>query len=553
MKQHIINKVKVAGGALASLLLFASCFLASCVNDDGSYDYTELAEITIEGIPELTEVLGHVENIKLSPRFISSVDGEIKPGDSNYTVQYRIGHKGMGSMAVDSVAQKALAWLDITPKSGFDIDYPADFSTGAYLLWVTITDNRNGAVTSKQYQINVGSTTYEGWLVLCNEGAEERVRLDMISKISSTKTVVAKDLAQGLPTLHHATSVLLFTKDANPGDEAYLFTREGSYDLDTESLESNPEWDFNSMHFAFDPGETIIKQENFAGPYYDWTTRYMVCFGENGNAYAYTSGTYGAAFSTPINTTTEGTGAQFRVAPYCGYSWMRPWNRSYGEYMLFYDIDNRRFLIFDGTLDRLQLNVIPDPGHDEVNLFSYTTGKDFVYMQSTRRSNGLVYTILQDPATGKRSIYGINLGGATYAQELYIPDVDAPGFDQATQFAFDTRFPLLFYSVGSKLYCYNLGTRVTKEMNTGLGNGEEITKLKFNIYLIPNYNKLANQSEEFMNQQYRLIVCTCDGNTTSGGKVTFFDVDGVNSTVTKGEQYTGFGKIVDILYRERSI
>ena len=538
---------------MASLLLFASCFLASCVNDDGSYDYTELAEITIEGIPELTEVLGHVENIKLSPRFISSVDGEIKPGDSNYTVQYRIGHKGMGSMAVDSVAQKALAWLDITPKSGFDIDYPADFSTGAYLLWVTITDNRNGAVTSKQYQINVGSTTYEGWLVLCNEGAEERVRLDMISKISSTKTVVAKDLAQGLPTLHHATSVLLFTKDANPGDEAYLFTREGSYDLDTESLESNPEWDFNSMHFAFDPGETIIKQENFAGPYYDWTTRYMVCFGENGNAYAYTSGTYGAAFSTPINTTTEGTGAQFRVAPYCGYSWMRPWNRSYGEYMLFYDIDNRRFLIFDGTLDRLQLNVIPDPGHDEVNLFSYTTGKDFVYMQSTRRSNGLVYTILQDPATGKRSIYGINLGGATYAQELYIPDVDAPGFDQATQFAFDTRFPLLFYSVGSKLYCYNLGTRVTKEMNTGLGNGEEITKLKFNLYLIPNYNKLANQSEEFMNQQYRLIVCTCDGNTTSGGKVTFFDVDGVNSTVTKGEQYTGFGKIVDILYRERSI
>lgn len=553
MKQHIINKVKVAGGALASLLLFASCFLASCVNDDGSYDYTELAEITIEGIPELTEVLGHVENIKLSPRFISSVDGEIKPGDSNYTVQYRIGHKGMGSMAVDSVAQKALAWLDITPKSGFDIDYPADFSTGAYLLWVTITDNRNGAVTSKQYQINVGSTTYEGWLVLCNEGAEERVRLDMISKISSTKTVVAKDLAQGLPTLHHATSFIVWTQDASPGDQAYIFSREGSYELDPESMECNPEHDYVSVLFAFDPGETIIKQENFGGPYYDWTTAYKVCFGENGNAYAYSDGTYGAAFATPINTLQEGQPAQFRVAPYCGYSWMRPWNKAYGEYILFYDVDNRRFLIFDGTLDRLQLNVIPDPGHDEVNLFSYTTGKDFVYMQSTRRSNGLVYTILQDPATGKRSIYGINLGGATYAQELYIPDVDAPGFDQATQFAFDTRFPLLFYSVGSKLYCYNLGTRVTKEMNTGLGNGEEITKLKFNLYLIPNYNNLANQSEEFMNQQYRLIVCTCDGNTTSGGKVTFFDVDGVNSTVTKGEQYTGFGKIVDILYRERKI
>ena len=32
-----------------------------------------------------------------------------------------------------------------------------------------------------------------------------------------------------------------------------------------------------------------------------------------------------------------------------------------------------------------------------------------------------------------------------------------------------------------------------------------------------------------------------------------FDVDGVNSTITPGEQYTGFAKIVDILYRERKI
>ena len=85
-------------------------------------------------------------------------------------------------------------------------------------------------------------------------------------------------------------------------------------------------------------------------------------------------------------------------------------------------------------------------------------------------------------------------------------------------------------------------------VQTNLDHSEWYRPERFKDETDPYY-----QSEEFMNQQYRLIVCTCDGNTTSGGKVTFFDVDGVNSTVTKGEQYTGFGKIVDILYRERSI
>ena len=197
------------------------------------------------------------------------------------------------------------------------------------------------------------------------------------------------------------------------------------------------------------------------------------------------------------------------------------------------------------------MSVIPDPSGDDVNLFSYSTGKDFVYMQSTRRSNGLVYTILQDPATGKRSIYGINLGGSGYAQELYIPEVNAPDFEKATTFAFDNRFPLLFYSVGNKIYCYNLGTTLTTEVPTQFTADEDITVMKFNLYMQSDYTTLSNQSEEFMNAQYRLIVGTCNNDLSAGGKVTFFDVDGVNNTASQAEQYTGFAKIADIQYRER--
>ena len=537
-----------------ALLAVLSMFTA-CINDDGTYDYNELADITIEGIPELTEVLAYLDHVKISPRFYSSIDGEIKPGDPNYTIQYRFGHKGMGSMGVDSVAMKSIVWEDWTPASGFDIDHHVEYSTGAYLLWVTVTDNRNGSVTSKQYEITIGSTTYEGWLVLCNEGNDERVRLDMISKISSTRTEAIHDIAAGLPLLHHATCIHPFTQGSTPGDQIYLFSREGSYQLDAESLESEAELEYNNLRFSFDPGETIIKEDLLAGSTYAWLQKYKICFGEKGNAYLFADGTYGACFSLPINTSAEGGEPEFRVAPYCGFSWARPWDASYACNILFYDIDNRRFVVFLGGTNfaddgRLQLNAIADPTASETQLFSYSTGKDFVYMQSTRRSNGLVYSILQDPATGKRSIYGINLGGSTIVQEMFIENVDAPEFEKATQFAFDNRFPLLFYSVGSKLYLYNLGTKQAKELQTGLG-GDEITKLKFNLYRAPVYSNLANQSEEFMNQQYRLIVCSYNSGDVNGGKVTFFDVDGVNNDVVKGEQYAGFAKIADIAYRER--
>ena len=547
MKQKIIYKVLAVGMFFFALpLLFTSC-----INDDGTYDYHELPEISFENIPALTEVIAYADRIQISPRFVSSTEGEIKPGDPNWTVQYRIGPKGMGNMGVNPETGEREVFRDITPKSGFDLDILAEFSTGMYQLWITLTDNRNNSVTSHQYDISVSSSTYEGWLVMCNEGSEERARLDMITKLPGNRIEAIYDICKGLPELHHATCIHAWVQGSNPGDHINLFTREGSYRLDSETLETESAMDFNSSYFVFPPGETIIKEQTFPGSSYTWQVKYKLCFGENGNAYIKDDAGGGSAYASLVNTSTEGSAAEFKVAPYCGYSWVRPWSNAYGQYVLYYDITNGRFLLYDGKSGRQQLNAIPDPGLDETRLFSYTTGKDFVYMEGTRRSNGVVYTILQDKSTGKRSIYGINLGGSGYAQELYIEDVSAPGFDEATTFAFDTRFPLLFYGVGNKIYCYNLGTKATTEVPTQFASGENITKMKFNLYGATDYSILTNQTEEFMNQQYRLIVCTCNDDLKSGGKVTFFDVDGVNNTASQAEQYTGFAKIVDIIYRER--
>lgn len=83
---------------ILAFLFIISLFAASCIDDKGSYDYTELADIKIEGIPSVVEVLGYVENITVSPKITSSIEGEIKADNPNYTFQYRLGYKGMGSL-----------------------------------------------------------------------------------------------------------------------------------------------------------------------------------------------------------------------------------------------------------------------------------------------------------------------------------------------------------------------------------------------------------------------------------------------------------------------
>lgn len=550
MKSSIINK------ALVGLLALSSCMFTACVEDEGNYNYSELDEITIEGIPQPIEVLSKVDNIKLSPKFFANGKA-ITPGDPNYTVRYRFGHAGMGSMGFDYENNKSIVWKEFTPKDDFSIDEFADFSTGAYLIWITVTDNRNGAVTSKQYQVSVGSTTYQGWLVLCNEGDDNRARLDMISQINTTRIETIHDICAGLPELHNATCINAFPQGSTPGDQVHLFTKDESYEIDSESLEYGGNGLFVTNHFAFAPLGNIIKEDMFSPTTYSWLQKYKVCFDDQENAYVFVDGSGGAAYSTAVNTSEEGKDVEFKVAPYVGFNWTRPWVASYGGNMLFYDKTNKRFVIFEGSSnfgpdERMQLNPIPDPTGDAINLFSYTTGKDLLFMQSTRRSGGLVCSVLED-AEGNRSIYGINMGGSTPVQELFIDNVAATDFNKATQFAFDPRFPYLYYAVDNKVYCYNLATKTCSEMQTGLAAGDKITKLKFNLFRAVDYNEFVDKSDEFLNKQYQLIVCTYDEAAgKNGGKVSFFNVDAANGALSAGEQYTGFAKIADITYRERT-
>ena len=531
------------------LTLLLIPMLVGCFSDQGNYDYLDLAEITIENVPEMIEVLQNVDNIIITPTIRSSLEGIISENNPYFSVQYRIGYQLMGSMT-DANGNRVV-FLTLNPDGNFNLDIPANFGASSYVIWMTVTDNRTNVVTSFFIPVTISTTTYEGWLVLCDEGVEERVRLDMISKISSTRIETISDIIEGMPVIHRAIHIGFHPAQMSPGDQIFVFSEEGGYRVNANDFTTDETWNYIQNAFAIPPGggtEKVVFHTPMSitnDPSY--MLAYVMAVTDAGNAYAYHTNAAGAAFGFPVNVPVSGTTPDFRVAPFIGFSPMRPAN---GVTALFYDIDNQRFMAWRHA-SREIMTPLADP--TENMMFSYQTGKDMIYMENTRRSSGLVYAIMQDNQ-GDRSLYGINMGGNGFVQELYQDNINAPDFGDAIHFAFHSQYAVMFYATSSKVYLYNIATSTAYDITSSVLNaGEEVTLLKFNLYRLSALGQLNTQTEAFMNQQFQLIVGSFNASAgTNGGRVGFYELNAPTNTVSKLLDYNGFAKVRDVLYRERN-
>ena len=90
------------------IILFLFAFsLCACFDDKGNYEYHEVAEITIENIPEVVEVLGNSDHIVVKPKIVSSLEGEIGADNTNFEFGYRIEKKSGGVMV------SGQRWVDL--------------------------------------------------------------------------------------------------------------------------------------------------------------------------------------------------------------------------------------------------------------------------------------------------------------------------------------------------------------------------------------------------------------------------------------------------------
>lgn len=510
---------------LAVLFVMAMMF-AGCSQDKGTYDYHSLNEPTITGVPESISVLTHAD-IDLNP----SLGDNITDPDA-YTYEWK---------AINKAGDNEVTVLGTERRLFQEVTLPA----GEYTLYFTVTEKATGIFWRQSYALTVSDTSSEGWMVLCDVGG--KTRLDIVSKVTG-KTYSDILRTTGAPGLNHPYRIQYVPKCGYPGSPFYLFTADGAIRLSKNNFVWQEDYDFKyevAKQLDLRPQGMVCDQSGMM--------RMIVSDG-----YAYSASNLGIqGLFAPVN-------RQPVLAPYVGANIGAS---SYASVYLLYDDVNKCFMSCCPFLPGLSLSdasyhsmkemeeiAVGYKGSDMVTgrAFSeYPSGMDFVYMENTKydpgnAKMGVTYTVLRK---GMRfELYGIQLGDmlcyadCTFALgKAYFGDLsDCADIAKASCFAFSSLRNYMYYAVGGTVYRVNLSeTPLKAERQFSLG-GETITLMKFNFY-----QNSASSSD------YDLVV----GSENNGaGTLRIYEgmkSEGDFSKVTP-VSHSGFGRIVDATYRERT-
>lgn len=499
---------------------------AGCSQDEGNYDYHSLNEPDITGLPDKISVLIHDE-LSLDP----SLGDNITDADA-YTYEWKVINNA-GDNEVTTLSNDKHLREEVT------------LNAGEYTLYFTMTEKKSGLFWRKSCSLTVSDSSSEGWMVLCD--ADGKARLDIISDVTG-KTYADVLSGSGMPELNHPYAIQYVPRNGNSDSPFYLFTADGA----TRLSKNNFAWK-KEYSFKYEVAKSLELHPH--GMVSDQSGMMRVCVSDG---VAYTAANMGIQ---GLFASASKTG---RMAPYVGSN---VGATSYASIYLLYDEENRRFMsccpFLMGlslsekschTMEEMESIATGYKGSDMVTgsaFDEYPEGLDFVYMENTcydpgNAKMGVTYTLLRDGQ--KLLLYGIQLGDmlcyadCTFAiGKAYYGDMSGcDGISEAEHFAFSSLRNYMYYSVGGTVYRVNLSEKPLKAEKQFELAGETVTMMKFNLY----------QNAASIHD-YDLVVAS-----EKGGEGTLRIYNGI---VTEGDfssvrpkVYTGFAKIVDATYRERT-
>lgn len=524
-----------------------SVALTACYEDKGNYTYDEIDEIEVT-FPETLQAMQGA-TLSFAPEVVSSINGTIKPDDSNYEYSCLIQYQSKNEYGETTL------WTDVNPEHTQAVSFTASYPAATYTMWYIVKDKKTGVERNFKGTLTIKSSTSEGWLVLSNNGAEKRGRLDIIySDADNNEQVYADIKDETSPEIYNATGIIVVPGASTLGTQIFLTSYSGSYKLNRDVLTTSASEDIRNYEFVTPViDETIVKYTTIYDNGFTPDTR--LCVTAAGNVYGVHSSGGGASLEDPMNTDAKGNPPTYKVAPAIGVS-----EALGSDCSLYYDITNKRFMggyyYPTGPADSKILFTLIEPENPK---FSFTTGLEFVDMCNSAFSDGDCFTILQD-ASGKRYVYVINLAGysrtESFKQSGLYKDITAENFNVADDYAANSQYSFLYYCKDNKVYCYDYAQGIVRDVVT-LPAGEKATFLKFNRFSVPRmysyYIQLNKQDdEEFMALQNELLV----GSTTGGedsGILRFYKIT-PQGKMEFHKEFKGLGEeIVDVTYRERRV
>lgn len=526
------------------ILALACSTLASCYDDKGNYSYSDIDEITITGLPEepLTAIY-QSDYLTVTPTVTSKFEGVISADDPNYEFGYYYnvhdGSEYLSPTLLDEAKTKDLNILATIPPKP------------SYKVWFKVTDRRTNITTTAEFEMSVVTSMTYGWVILCEEGADRKVRVDMLAEVGD-KVIHNKDIMSFLPESHGAISLYVESTASNYYSTrptfANVYTEEGSFFVpysESKGVYDEASYgDPRTLWFVRAEPSTISRQ------YRDGLAEIFVT--TDGDMFA-KSYVYNTVFQFKANTDVVYEEPTFKVSQFIGMT------RKSGSYRAtVYDETNKKFKYAVGypytslgNTSGMRLYDFTEPT-PEAKLFDWQIGQDLIYMQGTNvRTTYPVYALMKDNA-GRLNIYGIDNGYynlPTHKQSFKDENVQAEGLASAKYFAIHPTLPYLFYNYGNAIYVYNMQAKTARKCVT-LGSNEEVTMMKFNIA-----NGDGPRQDRSLATEELLAVGTKTSNGEPGSEGIFRlfvvpeFIDG--ELVQSGDTHTGLGVIKDVGYKDR--
>ncbi len=534
--RHITGKMILKSMYMMTIGGIMALVLTACADDKGNYDYHDINEITIDGIPtdEVTTKVSFIDNLTIDPQIHSSfgIDDE-----ANYEFTWIILPFGKDFDQIDDIDA-------CTFSHSRKIDRLVTWNPGDYSVFFKVKDNSNGLTTIKSFKLRVKSTTSEGWLVLCDDNGKPR--MDVIFNVSETEDLVAHNLWQNIDFNPGRPQRIIYNYQLHE-TSTLLVTDKTTYNLDVTDLHYGED---NELIWRFGATPEYVRVAASAKSQFA-VNNYWIIVNDEGEVFTLDINNNGL-FEFPLNRIDGKT--EFKAAPFIGVCYNNTVQGAPIAYL--YDETHRQFLVIRNNSQYPSVTTF----NEATPLFSAQTGRDMLWMESTK--TGEVYALLKDPADGKVYFYGMEMNGkyvpadnwwqeGTYEEynyQHYYGEVIGEGIGNATMYAFHNQFPYLFYVSGNKVYQFDMGHPEEPAVEVLSYPGETIRCIRFcPMTAWEKYEEWERQ------RTYQLVVATNSDDAPKDrcGNVRFYGVPNLMEPLTLIKEHHGLGNIVDITYKER--
>lgn len=448
---------------IATLIAFLVVGFSSCVEDEGSYEMSDINEVKISGIEEEYNLISFQETLNITPEIECT-----QKGISEDDLEYK------WFVCTGSLSGSEADHKHVVIGTERNLSYKVDVAPGNYLIYFQVKDKHTGLKFEQYFSLKAISSFVRGFY-LYGDKADGTVGIDFVSMPTGRDTILVKDIFVNSQKIKGAKD-LIFTGHYNNGYNAlWAITDDYQYKVEysaqLEKVDIIP--DENLENIIFPTMEAVQRPfhlTNISPGTYGPTcislsrsTRVIITENEIYAASIIMSEAYG----NPINRDTSSpTAALFKPYPYAFYSAA---STSVG-YVFFFDMTNHCFKKPVGSSLLGSTSYCERPNDSETPFYldqnKYNPIRQMVYAENGYGNAGRSYALMNDE-NGDYYVYGFR-APANYKSDPtkeFATQIDlsvATDFEKASHYAFFSMQSVLLYSVGSKLYAYDYDRKVCK-------------------------------------------------------------------------------------------